>query len=117
MTGFASGAFGIGGGVVMTAALGTACGMTQHEAVATSLCAIVPTGLAATFHNARRGAVNFRAAAMIGGASMIAAGATASYVTTAIPDKELRYVLASIMVLSGADMVRRSFLIAKRLPK
>ena len=45
-TGFASGAFGIGGGVVMTAALGTACGMAQVEAVATSLCAIVPTGLA-----------------------------------------------------------------------
>ena len=49
--------------------------MTQHEAVATSLCAIVPTGLAATYHNARRGAVNFRVAGMIGGASMIAAGA------------------------------------------
>ena len=35
-----------------------------------------------------------RAAGVIGLASMAAAGITASYVTTAIPDKELRYVLA-----------------------
>jgi hypothetical protein len=36
-----------------------------------------------------------RAAGVIGLASAVAAGATAAYVTTAIPDKELRYVLAS----------------------
>ena len=111
-TGFASGAFGIGGGVVMTAALGTACGMAQVEAVATSLCAIVPTGLAygrlfsiwravlslahpesecrGTFHNMRRGAVDKKAALAIGVASMVATGATATYVTAAVPDKELR---------------------------
>lgn len=35
-----------------------------------------------------------RAAGAIGLASMVAAGVTAAYVTTAIPDKELRYVLA-----------------------
>ena len=36
------------------------CVDLQHEAVATSLCAIVPTGLAGTFHNVRRRAVNVR---------------------------------------------------------
>ena len=36
-----------------------------------------------------------RAAGVIGLASAVAAGATAAYVATAIPDKELRYVLAS----------------------
>ena len=61
--------------------------------------------------------MDFHVAAMIGGASTIAAGATAGYVTTSIPDKELRYVLASITVLSGVDMVRRSFATAKKLPK
>ena len=36
------------------------CCRVQHEAVATSLCAIVPTGLAGTFHNFRRRAVDVR---------------------------------------------------------
>lgn len=119
VTGFASGAFGIGGGVVMTAALGTACGMTQHEAVATSLCAIVPTGLAGTYHNMARGAVDVRAAVAIGLASMVATTATASLVTASIPDQELRYVLATVMVASGADMIRSSFVkqALTRLPK
>jgi hypothetical protein len=72
LTGFASGAFGIGGGIVMTAALGTAVGMSQHEAVATSLCAIVPTGLAGSVFNYRKGAIDLRAAAVIGGCSMAA---------------------------------------------
>lgn len=39
--------------------------------------------------------VQVRAAGAIGLASMAAAGVTAAYVTVAIPDKELRYVLAS----------------------
>lgn len=52
-------------------------------------------------------------------ASMIATAVTASYVTASIPDKELRYVLATVMLCSGADMCRSSFVrqVAKRLPK
>ena len=38
----------------------------------------------------RRGAVDKKAALAIGVASMVAAGATATYVTAAVPDKELR---------------------------
>jgi hypothetical protein len=47
----------------------------------------------------------------------IYAGVAAGYVTTSIPEKELRCVLGSITVLSEVDMVRRSFAIAKKLPK
>ena len=36
---------GIGGGVVMTAAMSALTDMTQHEAVATSLMTIAPTAM------------------------------------------------------------------------
>ena len=47
--GFSSSLLGVGGGIVMTTYMSVATDLSQHEAVATSLVAMVPTGLSATF--------------------------------------------------------------------
>ena len=168
----------------MTAALGTVGGMSQHEAVATSLCAIVLTGLSVrpprvavllvlacsagacllvlacsagacllcwclpallvlacwclpagaaagtrpsepnrmhcdqgTYHNIRSGAIKIKPAVAIGGSAMVAMYLTSAYVTLGVSEQKLRLVLTAVMAVSGLDMMRKSFSLAKKLPK
>ena len=50
VSGFLSGLIGIGGGVVMTAAMSAFTDLSQHEAVATSLMTIAPTAMIGVLH-------------------------------------------------------------------
>ena len=70
-----------------------------------------------TFHNVRSGSVQFRPAVAIGGTAMLAMYLTSAYVTLGVPEQTLRLVLATVMAGSGADMVRKSFAVAHKLPK
>jgi uncharacterized membrane protein YfcA len=72
--GFASGLFGVGGGIVVVPALVYWAGFTQHNATGTSLAVLLPPiGLAAAFEYYRHGNVDVRAAVIL--AAMMVVGA------------------------------------------
>jgi len=74
--GFASGLFGVGGGIVIVPALIYWAGFTQHKATGTSLAVLLPPiGLAAALEYYRHGNVDVRAAVIL--ATMMVIGAWA----------------------------------------
>ena len=70
-TGFVSGLFGVGGGVVIVPALVTAFRMDQRRAAATSLIALLPISVAGTVTYAISGQVGWLAALLLAVGSVI----------------------------------------------
>ena len=107
ITGLASGTLGIGGGVVMTTLLGNwpQREMRQHEAVATSLLAMVPTGLAATTTNLASGTVAVRAGVILAISASAGMFVTARYLAPHIDETKMRYVFAGVMGVSAIRML------------
>jgi uncharacterized membrane protein YfcA len=104
--GFLAGIFGVGGGIVFVPAL-IALGLDHHEALGTSLLAIVPTVFAGTWRQSRYGNVRWRAAAVVG---VAAAGAAQGGVllAEALPDATLRRLFAGLLVLVAAQIAWRA---------
>ncbi len=104
--GVLAGMFGVGGGILFVPTL-IALGLTQHEAIGTSLLAIVPTVLVGTWRQSRYGNVRWRAAAIIG----VAAAASAQggvALAEALPAATLRRLFAGLLVLVAAQVVWRA---------
>jgi len=104
-TGFASGLLGLGGGIVMTTYMAVGTNMSQHEAVATSIFAMVPTGVSASFFHVQAGNVKMRAAGALAASCAAGMFITSTYVTAAIPEDELRYIFAMLLAVSSSRMV------------
>eukprot|EP00941_MAST-03F_sp_MAST-3F-sp1_P006398 g6398.t1 len=100
-SGFLSGLMGIGGGIVMTSFLSLMTEMTQHEAVATSLVALVPTGLSATYHFHRKGHVRIRLVVLLSTASATGMFIAAHYLADQFDESNLRRLFACIVGFSG----------------
>ena len=65
---------GVGGGIVMVPAFVFAFGFEQKQAVATSMAAVILTGIAATTNNARAGGlIDWRVVLAVGLTSAVAA--------------------------------------------
>ena len=62
--GVLAGMFGVGGGILFVPTL-VALGLDQHDAIGTSLLAIIPTALVGTWRQARYGNVRWQAAAVL----------------------------------------------------
>ncbi|MCS0499859.1 sulfite exporter TauE/SafE family protein [Protaetiibacter mangrovi] len=71
LTGFVSGLFGVGGGIVIVPALVTAFRMDQRRAAATSLIALLPISIAGTVTYALSGQVHLLAALLLAAGSVI----------------------------------------------
>ncbi len=72
--GFASGLFGIGGGVLIVPALVYILGFSQHRATGTSLVVLLPpVGLGAVLEYARHGNVDWKAALLVAFAMFLGA--------------------------------------------
>jgi uncharacterized protein len=101
-----AGIFGVGGGIVFIPAL-IALGLDHHEALGTSLLAIVPTVFVGTWRQSRYGNVRWRAAAVVG---VAAAGAAQGGVllAEALPDATLRRLFAGLLVLVAAQIAWRA---------
>ncbi|HVM17421.1 MAG TPA: sulfite exporter TauE/SafE family protein [Gaiellaceae bacterium] len=96
VAGVLAGLFGVGGGILFVPTL-LALGLTQLEAEATSLAAILPTVAAGTWRQRRYGNVDVRAAVVIGVASVagVAGGIAAAH---ALGDEALRRLFALLML-------------------
>lgn len=104
--GMLAGMFGVGGGILFVPTL-IVLGLDQHEAIGTSLLAIVPTVLVGTWRQSRYGNVRWRAAAVLG----VAAAVTAQggvVLAEALPATTLRRLFAGLLVLVAAQIVWRA---------
>jgi len=106
VAGVLAGMFGVGGGILFVPTL-IALGLNQHEAIGTSLLAIVPTVLVGTWQQSRYGNVRWRAAAILG----VAAAASAQggvVLAEALPATTLRRLFAGLLVLVAAQVAWRA---------
>lgn len=104
--GMVAGMFGVGGGILFVPTL-VLLGLSQLEAQATSLAAILPTVIAGTVQQQRYGNVRWREALVIGAISVAAvqAGALAAL---ALPEQTLRRLFAGLILLVAAQLAWRA---------
>jgi hypothetical protein len=106
VAGVLAGMFGVGGGILFVPTL-IALGLNQHEAIGTSLLAIVPTVLVGTWQQSRYGNVRWRAAAILG----VAAAASAQggvVLAESLPASTLRRLFACLLVLVALQIAWRA---------
>jgi uncharacterized membrane protein YfcA len=104
--GFLAGMFGVGGGIVFVPAL-VALGLDSHEAIGTSLLAIIPTVLVGTWSQSRYGNVRWRAALVLG----VAAAATAqggAALAESLSGTTLRRLFAGLLVVVAFQVAWRA---------
>lgn len=101
-----AGLFGVGGGILFVPTL-TWLGLTQLHAEATSLLAIVPTVLVGVWRQNQYGNVQWRAAAVIGVAS-IGAAVGGAQVAESLPGHVLRKLFAVLLILVAAQIAWRA---------
>jgi uncharacterized protein len=101
-----AGMFGVGGGILFVPTL-VALGLDQHDAIGTSLLAIIPTVLVGTWRQSRYGNVRWRAAAVLGlTAAASAQGGVA--LAQALSDATLRRLFAGLLVLVSVQIAWRA---------
>lgn len=100
--GSVSGAFGIGGGVLLVPALMWLCDFDPRRATGTSLAILVPPiGLPAALEAFRKSQVDLQAALWIAGAFMVGAFASRAVVEH-VPDRALRFLFGLLMMYLAA---------------
>jgi uncharacterized membrane protein YfcA len=105
--GTVAGLLGVGGGVLFVPGLVFFLSLTQHQAEATSLLAIVPVALVGALAQDRYGNVRRRDAVLLGLFSVAgAAGGVA--LANALSGRALQVGFALFMVVVAVQLVRRS---------
>jgi uncharacterized protein len=110
--GFAAGAvaglFGVGGGILFVPALALIAGLTQLEAQATSLLAIIPVSVVGAWQQQRYGNLRLRDGLVIG--MLATAGGFAGVaLANVLSDRALRVTFAALALATAVQMIRRAF--------
>jgi uncharacterized membrane protein YfcA len=102
--GVLSGMFGVGGGILFVPTLALVLGLTQLEAQATSLAAMIPVVALGAWRQHEYGNVRWHTAALVGVAS--AAGVAGGVaLATGLSDDVLRKLFAGLLVATAAHLV------------
>jgi uncharacterized protein len=104
--GVLAGMFGVGGGILFVPTL-VALGLDQHQAIGTSLLAIIPTVLVGTWRQARYGNVRWRAAVVLGIAAAVSAQAGVA-LAEELSGATLRRLFAGLLVVVAVQIALRS---------
>jgi uncharacterized membrane protein YfcA len=104
--GLLAGSFGVGGGILFVPTL-VGLGLTQLEAEATSLLAILPTVAAGTWRQTHYGTVQWRPALVVGVASIVGALGGVE-IATSLPEEALRRLFAVLLLAVAAQLAWRS---------
>jgi hypothetical protein len=108
LAGVMAGLFGIGGGTIYVPVLALGLGLSQLDAEATSLLAILPTVVAGALSQHAYGNVRWRSALVVGlaGIGGVEAGV---YIATAIPEETLRRLFGLLMIAVALQVAWRVF--------
>ena len=104
--GVLSGFFGVGGGILFVPTL-VALGLSQLEAEATSLLAILPTVAVGAWRQRRYGNVRLRSALVLGVTS-IAGAVVGVEIATSLPEETLRRLFAVLLLGVAAQLAWRA---------
>jgi len=105
--GVVAGMLGIGGGVLFVPGLTLFLGLSQLEAEATSLLAIIPVALVGAWRQQRYGNLRLREGVVLG--ALAAGGALAGVaIANAVPERALELGFAAFMVVVAGQLVRRA---------
>lgn len=107
LAGVLAGLFGVGGGILFVPALALGLGLSQIEAEATSLLAILPTVAAGAWRQNRYGHVRWRVALILGIAAI--AGVQGGVVLAeALSEATLRRLFGLLMLAVAGQLAWRS---------
>jgi uncharacterized membrane protein YfcA len=101
-----AGFFGVGGGILFVPTL-VALGLSQLDAEATSLLAILPTVVAGTWRQRHYGNVRWRTALVLGVTSILGAAAGVQ-IATSLPEDVLRRLFAVLLLGVAGQLAWRS---------
>ena len=104
--GVLAGFFGVGGGILFVPTL-LALGLSQLEAEATSLLAILPTVAVGAWRQRRYGNVRLRSALVLGVTS-IAGAIVGVEIATSLPEETLRRLFAVLLLGVAAQLAWRA---------
>ncbi len=104
--GVLAGFFGVGGGILFVPTL-VALGLSQLDAEATSLLAILPTVAAGTWRQRRYGNVRAHSALVLG-LSSIAGVAAGVAIATSLPEDTLRRLFAVLLLGVATQLAWRA---------
>ena len=107
VAGVLAGMFGVGGGILFVPTL-TYLGLSQLNAEATSLLAIIPTVIVGVWRHNRFGNVRWKPALAIGIAS-IGAAIGGAQLAVSLPESTLRRLFAVLLLLTGAQIAWRAW--------
>lgn len=107
LAGVTAGLLGVGGGILFVPGLVLGVGLSQVDAEATSLLAIVPVALLGARRQHRYGNVVLRDAVLVGLLAIPAAAAGVAIVN-AVPERAIEIGFACLMVFVAAQLVRRA---------
>ncbi len=105
--GVVAGMLGVGGGVLFVPGLVIFLGLSQVDAEATSLAAIVPVALLGAYRQHGYGNLRVRDAALVGGLAVPGAVGGVALVN-ALPERTVEVGFACLMLLVAAQLVRRA---------
>jgi uncharacterized protein len=105
--GILAGLFGVGGGILFVPTLVLVSDLSQLEAEATSLLAIIPTVVAGAWQQQRYGNVRWRAALVLG-LSAIAGVEVGVRLADALAEDTLRRLFAALMIAVAAQLIWRA---------
>jgi uncharacterized membrane protein YfcA len=107
LAGVVGGMLGVGGGIIFVPALVLIVGLTQVEAEATSLLAIIPVAVAAVWRQREYGNVRMKEGLIIGALSVVGV-LVGVVVANAVSGQILKIAFASLLVLVAIRMAMRA---------
>jgi len=105
--GAVAGLFGVGGGIIFVPTLTLILGLSQLEAEATSLLAIIPVALLGSWRQTRSGDVRWRDATIMGLVS-VATAVAGALIADVAPERVLRVGFAILLVATAVQLILRA---------
>ncbi len=105
--GILGGMLGVGGGIIFVPALVLIVGLSQVEAEATSLLAIIPVAIAAVWRQREYGNVRMKEGLLVG-VLAIAGVAVGVVIANAVSGEILKIAFAALLVLVAIRMAMRA---------
>ena len=106
--GVVAGLLGVGGGALFVPALTLGLGLSQLDAEATSLLAIIPVAVVGAWRQRGHGNVDVRVGVTVG---LLAVGGAAAgvVIANAVPERGLEIGFALLILVVAAQLVRRAW--------
>jgi uncharacterized protein len=105
--GVVAGLLGVGGGALFVPALTLGLGLSQIDAEATSLLAIIPVALVGAWRQHGHGNVDLRTSVTLGVLALAGAAAGVA-IANAVPQRALEVGFALLILFVAAQLVRRA---------